>query len=103
RPDRARVRVMRRYLTRQNLGRAASLLLVIGVFAVVLPRVADYGEVADAVADLSGTDIAILILCAAVNLLTFAPPWMAALPSLSMSRALIMSHASTAASSVLPG
>jgi uncharacterized protein (TIRG00374 family) len=94
---------MRRYLTRQNLGRAASLLLVVGVFAIVLPRVADYGEVADAVADLSGTDIAILILCAAVNLLTFAPPWMAALPSLSMSRALIMSQASTAASSVLPG
>jgi uncharacterized protein (TIRG00374 family) len=94
---------VRRLLTRQNLGRAFSLLLVVGVFAFVLPRVADYGEVADAVADLSGTDIAILILCAAVNLLTFAPPWMAALPSLSMSRALIMSQASTAASSVLPG
>ena len=94
---------MRRLLTRQNLGRAFSLIVVVGVFAFVLPRVANYGEVADAVADLSGTDIAILIACAAINLLTFAPPWMAALPSLSMSRALIMSQASTAASSVLPG
>src|SRR3954447_5423414 len=94
---------MRRLLTRQNLGRIASFGLIIGVFAFVLPRVADYGEVADVVSGLSGRDIAILAGAAIINLLTFAPPWMAALPGLSMTRALIMSQASTAASSVLPG
>ena len=42
-------------------------------------------------------------MTALINLATFGPPWMAALPGLSIRHSLVMSQASTAASSVLPG
>jgi uncharacterized protein (TIRG00374 family) len=77
--------------------------LVIGVFGFVLPRVADYGAVWDVVSGLSAAYIALLAGSAILNLLTFAPPWMAALPGLSFLNALVMSQASTAAANVLPG
>jgi uncharacterized protein (TIRG00374 family) len=88
---------------RPYAGRAFALALVIGVFGFVLPRVADYGEVWDALSSLSLRGLALLIVTATVNLATFGPPWMAALPGLSFMHALVMSQASTAAASVLPG
>jgi putative heme transporter len=84
-------------------GRAAAVALVVGVFAFVLPRVADYGQVWAAVSGLGGGGIAALAAAAIVNLATFGPPWMAALPGLSFLHAMVLSQASTAASSVLPG
>ena len=86
-----------------NAGRLVSLVLVVGVFAFVLPRVADYGDVWEAVSGLGALDLAGLLATAIVNLATFAPPWMAALPGLSFMHALVLSQASTAAASVLPG
>ena len=78
------------------------IALVVGVFAFVLPRVADYGDVWEALTGLSGGGIAALAITAIVNLATFGPPWMA-LPGLSFMHALVLSQASTAAASVLPG
>ena len=86
-----------------NAGRAIALILVVGVFAFVLPRVADYGDVWNALTSLSAAGIAALAVAALINLATFGPPWVAALPGLSYLHALVMSQASTAASSVLPG
>jgi uncharacterized protein (TIRG00374 family) len=88
---------------RANAGRVIAIALVVGVFAFVLPRVADYGQVWDVVSGLSARGIAGLVAAAVVNLATFGPPWMAALPGLSFVRALVLSQASTAAASVLPG
>jgi len=95
----------RRLLARlkANAGRLIAVALVVGVFAFVLPRVADYGEVWDIVSGLSTLDLVALVAAAVLNLLTFAPPWMAALPGLSFVHALVMTQASTAASSVVPG
>ena len=77
---------------------------MVGVFAFVLPRVADYGEVWDVVSGLErARHRRRCVAVAIVNLATFAPPWMAALPGLSFLHALVLSQASTAASSVLPG
>lgn len=84
-------------------GHAFALALVVGVFAFVLPRVADYGEVWDQLTGVSNGGLAVLLVTAIVNLGTFGPPWMAALPGLSFLHALVMSQASTAAASVLPG
>jgi putative heme transporter len=86
-----------------NAGRVIAIALVVGVFAFVLPRVADYGDVWDAITGLSGRGIAGLLTVAVVNLATFGPPWMAALPGLSLLHSLVLSQASTAAASVLPG
>ncbi|MDX6628407.1 MAG: putative heme transporter, partial [Gaiellales bacterium] len=86
-----------------NAGRLLAIVLVVGVFAFVLPRVADYGQVWDIVTGLGARDIAGLAVTAIANLATFGPPWMAALPGLSFVHSLVLSQASTAAASVLPG
>ena len=86
-----------------NAGRLVAIVLVVGVFAFVLPRVANYHEVWEIITGLSTRDMAALVLVALLNLATFAPPWMAAFPGLAFLHALVLSMASTAASSVLPG
>ena len=68
--------------------------LVVGVFVFVLPRVANYGDVLDVVARLSTLRLVAALGPAILNLLTFAPPWMAALPGLSFVHSLVMSQAS---------
>jgi uncharacterized protein (TIRG00374 family) len=88
---------------RTHLAQLVSLVLVAGVFGLVLPRVADYGAVWDVISNLSATYVALLAGAAILNLLTFAPPWMAALPGLSFRNSLVMAQASTAAANVLPG
>lgn len=88
---------------KKNAAQLVAVLLVVGVFGFVLPRVADYGEVWRAVQELSTRDLALLAGTAILNVVTFAPPWMAALPGLSFGHAMVMSQASTAASSVMPG
>jgi uncharacterized protein (TIRG00374 family) len=88
---------------RANAGRLMAVVLVVGVFVFVLPRVADYGDVLDAIKGLSTLGTAALVIAAILNLATFAPPWMAAFPGLSFLHATVLSQSSTAASSVLPG
>ena len=90
-------------LLKKNAAQLVAVVLVVGVFGFVLPRVADYGEVWSALQDLSTRDLALLAGTAILNVVTFAPPWMAALPGLSFGHAMVMSQASTAASSVMPG
>jgi putative heme transporter len=88
---------------RQHATQLVGFGLVIGVFGFVLPRVADYSAVWEVISGLSTAYLALLFGSATLNLLTFAPPWMAALPGLSFLKALVMSQASTAAANVLPG
>ena len=83
-------------------GRLAAVVLVVGVFAFVLPRVADYSKVWDAITELSTLGVISLIAAAILNLATFGPPWMAAFPGLSFGHSLVLSQSSTAAASVLP-
>jgi uncharacterized protein (TIRG00374 family) len=88
---------------RRHGPRVLGIAIVVALFAVVLPRIADYGAVWDIVKGLSSTDIAILAAVAILNVLTFGPPWMAALPGLSFRNSLTVSLASTAISNVAPG
>jgi uncharacterized protein (TIRG00374 family) len=86
-----------------SAGRVIAIALVIAVFAFVLPRVADYGQVWDVMSGIGPGGVGELLAIAIVNLATFGPPWMAALPGLSFTHSLVLSQASTAAASVLPG
>ena len=78
-------------------------MVVATTFAYVLPRIANYGEVWGAVKALSWKQIVVLLLATLVNLATFAPPWMAALPGLGFRRAFVVTQASTASTYVAPG
>jgi putative heme transporter len=82
---------------------AASIALVAATFFFLLPKIADYEDVWDVVRDLSWQWIVVLLFATAINLATFAPPWMAALPGLGFVQALELTQASTAVSIAVPG
>ena len=89
-------------LKRFGLG-AVSLGIIVATFAFVLPTIADYRDVWALVQDLSWEWIAVLFAAALLNILTFAPPWMVALPGLSFPQAITVTQVSTALSIVVPG
>ena len=93
---------MKRALTRWGPA-ALGIAVVIGVFGFALPRIASYRDVVSAVSALEWWEIAALLAATAWNLITFAPPWRAAIPGLGMWRALVVTQASTAAASTFPG
>jgi putative heme transporter len=92
---------------KRRIRRFAPILLGLGIvvatFVFILPKVADYGEVWDVVRDLTWPQIALLVGATVLNLATYAPPWMAALPGLSFIRAFVMTQASTASTYIAPG
>jgi uncharacterized protein (TIRG00374 family) len=95
----------RRGLTKTHkrlLGAAGSIAVVAVVFVFVLPRFADYRDVLDVLRTLSWQDWLVLAAAVALNLATFPPPWMAALPGLGFREAMAMTQASTALSIVAP-
>jgi putative heme transporter len=73
------------------------------VFLVVLPRIADYRDVWEVVRDLSWWWLVALAGAALLNVLTFAPPTMSALPGIGFRDALTLSLASTASTYIAPG
>jgi uncharacterized protein (TIRG00374 family) len=85
------------------LGAAAAIVFLVVVFAGLLPRLANYGQVWDVVTGLDRAQLALLLAAAAFNVVTFAPPWMAALPGLSFGRAMTLTQTSTARASAVPG
>jgi uncharacterized membrane protein YbhN (UPF0104 family) len=88
---------------KRGLAAGAGLAVIIGTFAFVLPQFANYGDVWARVEKLSWEWIAVLLATVALNVVTFAPPWMAALPGLGFVQALTVTQASTASTYVAPG
>lgn len=94
-------------VSRTTVRRLAALALglgvVVGTFAFVLPRIADYRDVWEVVRTLTDGNLAGLVGATVVNVLTFAPSWMAALPGLGFRQALMVTQASTASTYIAPG
>jgi uncharacterized membrane protein YbhN (UPF0104 family) len=88
---------------RTALGGLFALAVVAVTFGVVLPQIADYGEVWDEIGGLDAVWIAALLGATVINIVTYAPPWMAALPGLRFRQALPFTQASTALTYVIPG
>jgi len=84
------------------LGAAGSIAIVVLVFVFVLPRIADYRDVLDVLQRLGWRDWVVLVGAVLLNLATFPPPWMAALPGLGYREGMAMTQASTALSIVSP-
>ena len=101
-PDEIAAPRRRFWRRRRLLGGAATAIVVAAVFLFVLPRIADYRDVWEVLKDLGWTDVLVLVAVTALNLVTFAPPWMIALPGLGFRHAFILSQASTALSMVSP-
>jgi putative heme transporter len=88
---------------RQLIGGGIALVVIVATFFFVLPRIADYRDVWDVVKTLTWQGLLALAVAAVVNLLTYAPPWMAALPGLAFRQAFVVTQASTASTYVAPG
>ena len=88
---------------RQLIGIGLGIAVVAAIFVFVLPRIANYGEVWGVVKRLSWQQIGALLLATLLNLVTYAPPWMAVLPRLGFRRAFVLTQASTASTYVAPG
>jgi putative heme transporter len=93
----------RRFTWRHALGVGVAIAVVVATFVFILPKIADYRDVWGVVKGLSWKDIALLVGATILNLVTFAPPWMAALPGLRFLPALTVTQASTAATYLAPG
>src|SRR5262249_60463861 len=79
------------------------VIVVVFVFAYLLPKIADYGEVWSVVTTLSWWWILAIVAVSALFILSDAPPWLVVLPGLSLFNALRMDLAGSALSQVLPG
>jgi uncharacterized protein (TIRG00374 family) len=88
---------------RQFIGGGLAIAVVAGTFFFVLPRIADYRDVWDVVKEMTWVGIAALAIITVVNLVTYAPPWQAALPGLRFRQAFVVTQASTASTYVAPG
>jgi uncharacterized protein (TIRG00374 family) len=93
----------RRPQLRRILGIAVAVAIIVAVFFNILPRIADYGAVVSIVEGLSPAQLALLAAVGVLNIATFPPPWMAALPGLTYKQALVLTQTSTALSSAVPG
>ena len=87
---------------RRLLGGGFAVAVIAAVFVFVLPRIADYREVWDVIEGLSWKDGLLLLAATVLNLATFPPAWMVALPGLRFRQAFAMTQASTALSIVSP-
>jgi uncharacterized protein (TIRG00374 family) len=77
--------------------------VIVGTYVFVLPQFANYSEVWAQVKTLSWEWVAVLLGAVVLNLATFAPPWMAALPGLGYWSAETVTQASTASTYLAPG
>ena len=93
----------RRSRWRRIAAAVLGLAVIAAVFVELLPRIADYGDVWAVLQALTPGEVVALVAATAVNLATFAPPWMAALPGLGYWNATVLTQASTALSIAVPG
>jgi uncharacterized membrane protein YbhN (UPF0104 family) len=88
---------------RAALRSALGVALAVVVFAEIVPRIANYGSVADQLARVSTAWVVALAAAALVDVVTTPLPWQAVLPQLPFIGALAFTQASTALTTVLPG
>jgi len=103
RQELAREQAKRRKGRNRVIGIVVAAVVIGGVFLFLLPRIADYRSVWDVIQGITWPWIAALAFAVIINVVTSAPPWMAALPGLSFLHALRVTQASTALTMVAPG
>jgi len=90
-------------MKRRVIGIVVVVVVVGGVFLFVLPKIADYGAVLRTIGELTWEQTLALAGATVLNIVTFAPPFMATLPGLGFVRALVLTQASTASTYIAPG
>jgi uncharacterized protein (TIRG00374 family) len=89
--------------TRQVIKAVLSLALVVAIFYYLLTRI-DFADVWAEIQAMTGLELAILLLIALWNLVTYVFVWMTVTtPRLSFGRGMLMTQSTTAVSNTVPG
>ncbi|MGH8985228.1 MAG: lysylphosphatidylglycerol synthase transmembrane domain-containing protein [Acidimicrobiia bacterium] len=87
----------------QRVGKALlSAALVIAIFVGVLPRIASFSEVTDAIGAMTLIEIVLLVAVALWSLTTYGPVLMASLPGLTFGQSMVVTQSSTAIANTVP-
>jgi uncharacterized membrane protein YbhN (UPF0104 family) len=82
---------------------AVSLAVVVGIFAGILPGIADYSEVWASIRSLTRFELVTLLAAAAFANVAIWPQILASLPGLTLGQSAVTNQASTAVANTLPG
>lgn len=85
------------------LGVVASLVIVVGIFAFAIPKVADYHDVWAAMQTMTPLELGSLFAATVFNLFTYWWANMAALPGLRLWPASVLTQTTTSVANTLPG
>jgi putative heme transporter len=84
------------------LGIAASVVIVVGIFAWAIPKFADYNAVLDALGTLTPIEFWTLFAAMVFNLITYWWANQAALPGLGIGKAAVLTQTTTSVANTLP-
>lgn len=88
--------------TKRMLQAAVSVVLVVGIFAFAIPRIADYSAVWATVTALTPIELWSLVVATVFNLATYWLANMAALPGLGFGQAAVVTQTTTSVANTLP-
>jgi putative heme transporter len=80
-----------------------SAVLVVGIFAFAIPKIANYGDVWNAVQDMTWLEIGSLVAVSILNIVSYWPLMVASMPRLTMGQAAVNNQSSTSIANTLPG
>ena len=80
-----------------------SLVVAIGIFALVIPKIASYSSVWRTLSELTYIELGSLVAAAGFNLITYYFQIVAALPGLRLGQAAVVNQSSTTIANILPG
>src|SRR6266540_1636935 len=79
-----------------------SLVIVVGIFVGILPKIADYSAVWATIRDLTWLELVTLLAVTVLNIVTYWPQMMAAMPGLTFWQAGVNNQSSTTIANTLP-
>jgi putative heme transporter len=80
-----------------------SLVIVVGIFAFAIPKIADYGAVWKAFTSMTSFELSTLVAAMVFNLFTYWWQVMAAMPGLGLLQAAVVNQTATSIADTLPG
>src|SRR5436190_14614588 len=79
-----------------------SLAIIVGIFAFAIPKIANYGDVWNAVKDMTWLEITSLLAVTILNILTYWPLMVASMPGLTLAQAAVNNQSSTSIANTIP-
>ncbi len=100
---RSKPRSQRRKRVVRILQIVISLVIVVGIFALVIPKIANYRDVWKTITELTPLELGSMVAATIFNLFTYWWRMMAAMPGLTTAQAAVNNQTSTTIANILPG